>query len=195
MSFLKLGSSTALAQEGTNESSNFDIGQAQKTRGPNNVLVAQESDISPQSDGSGTEVVPIAAFRNDGDSGNGWFNLFSGGYIENQSSGFICFMAPIYPPDGATLTQFRFTFRDDNAANDLYVFLDRVNLTTGSIETPAGGAVSGYDNPTPTEAFSTVVDPDLAIVSNAYAYYVDTCMPGGVSSEIRLYGARLFYTP
>jgi hypothetical protein len=199
LSYLKLGSGTALAQEGdqggANKSSNYEAVQAIKSQVPNDVAIVEEGNIDPQSDGSGIEVVPIAAFKNDGDSGNGWFHSFSGGYIENQSSNLVCFIAPTYPPNGATLTGFRFSLTDDSPTNDLFVFLERVRLTTGVVDTIAGGSLAGRDNPTAVEAVDNSMAPGTAVVSNAYAYYVDLCFDANTGPEIHLYGARVFYTP
>ena len=195
---LKPEAGTVLAQGGDDDgqtgTSNYEV---IGNRVPDDLEVApaEEGDIGPQSDGSGVEVVPIAAFKHDGNNANGWFHSFSDGYIRNTSSDFACFMAPTYPPDGATLTQFRFSLMDDSASSDLSVWLDRVNLTTGAVETIAGGALTGRNNSTPTEALDSTMAPGTAVVSKDYAYYVDLCFDADTDTEILLYGARLFYTP
>jgi hypothetical protein len=191
---LKPEAVTVLAQGGGDDG-NYE---AIRNRDPGDVKVvpsADGGDIGPQSDGSGVEVVPIAAFKHDGNNANGWFHSFFGGYIQNNSSEYVCIMAPTYPPDGATLTEFRFSLVDDSASSDLYVWLDRVRLTTGGVETIAGGALAGHDSSTPTEAFDNTLTPGTQVVSKAYAYYVDFCFEPDTDTEILFYGARLFYTP
>ncbi len=198
--FLKPPAGSALAQEGDNGETKATNQEATRNQNRNVVAAtpvdasAEEEGIGPQSDGSGIEVVPIAAFRNNGDSGNGWFHDFNLGFIENQSSNLVCFMAPTYPPNGSTLTQFRFSVLDDSASSDLSVFLNRVGLATGQFELVIGGVLTNRDNSTPTEAFINIPS-GVAGVSSAYAYYVDFCFPANSGMEMRLYGARLFYNP
>jgi hypothetical protein len=185
---------TVLAQGGGDKGNN----EVMRNRGPGDVEVVPPTDgggVGPQSDNSGVEVVPIAAFRHDGDNANGWFHSFAGGYIRNSSSDFVCFAAPTYPPDGASLTQFRFSLMDDSASSDLYVWLDRVHLATGSVETIAGGALTGRNNSIPTEVVDNTLTPGTEIVSKDYAYYVDFCFEPDTDVEILFYGARLLYTP
>jgi hypothetical protein len=187
---------TALAQEGG--SSGNKISNNENVNGTTSAfLVAsvEESTIGTQSDGSGIEVISNGAFRNDGDNVDGWFNFFAEGYISNDSLSGACFMAPTYPPNGATLTQFRISILDQNANSDFsFIELNRVRLATGVVEVIAGGNVP-YNDPTPVELIDISMTPGTALVSSAYAYYVDLCFPGGSGTDILLYGARLFYTP
>jgi hypothetical protein len=188
----------ALAQGGDNDSKlgNYEEGktQAPGDRPATSGFVLIEEDISSQSDGSGIEVISNGAFRNDGDSVDGWFNLFSEGYIRNEDpNAGACFMAPTYPPNGATLTQFRISILDQSPGGDIFAEFKRVRLTTGAVDLIAGGPVP-YNDPSPIELV-TGIAPGTAVVSNAYAYYVDLCFPANSSTDILFYGARLFYTP
>lgn len=160
------------------------------------VTIADET-IGPQSDGSGIEVMSNGAFRNDGDSVDGWFNLFSGGYIQNNGSNAACFMAPVYPPNGATLTQFRLSLLDQSSDKNLqFLRLHRVRLATGAVNLVAGGGPVSWNSPTAIELYFTGgITPGTEVVSNAYAYYVDLCFDPASSTDILFYGARLFYTP
>jgi hypothetical protein len=181
---LKPEADTVLAQGGGDGGNS----EAMKNRGPGDVKVvpsADEEGVGTLSDGSGVEVVPIAAFRHDGNNANDWFHSFYGGHIQNDSSALPCLMAPTYPPDGATLTQFRFSLLDNSASSDLSVWLDRVNLTTGAVQTIGGGSLTGRNSATPTEAFDNTKD---------YAYFVNLCFDANTGTEILLYGARLIYT-
>lgn len=153
-----------------------------------------EGAIGPQSDGSGVEVVPIAAFKHDGNTANDWFHYFAGGYIRNDSSDTPCLMAPAYPPDGATLTAFSFSLVDDSASNELPVVLRRVRLATGVVDTLAGG-YAVLDSSTPVEVKDSTIESGKQVVSSAYGYYVTLCFPPDTYMDILLYGARLFYTP
>jgi hypothetical protein len=125
---------------------------------------------------------------------DGWFNLFSGGYIRNNSTGGSCFMAPTYPPDGATLTQLRISILDQSASDLLFVDLRRVSLATGAVDLVAGGTSVPWNDPTAVELF-TGIAPGTEVVSSAYAYYVDLCFPASSGTDILFYGSRLFYTP
>lgn len=150
--------------------------------------------IDSQSSALGIEVIPIGAFRNDGDNVDGWFNLFVEGYIRNDSSEPACFMAPTYPPVGATLTEFRISILDQNATFDLFfVQLKRVNLTTGVVDVVAGGDGSiPWNDTNATELFANI-SPGTETVSNLHAYYVNLCFPGNTGTDVLFYGARLFY--
>lgn len=197
LAWLKPVSGAALAQEGDRKIGNAEVVKNQKT-GEVEVVAAAEA-IGPQSDDSGIEVLSNAAFRNDGDNVDGWFNLFSGGYIQNETTASACFMAPTYPPDGATLTEFRFSLLDQSPDVDLlFLRLHRVSLTTGTVERVAGSDSSiSLISVTPTEFFfdNPKIVPGKELVSKNYAYYVDFCFPGDSAANIRFYGARLFYTP
>jgi hypothetical protein len=197
---LKSQANPVLAQGGGEDTQDSNY-QAMQDQPPEELILASveagggEGDIGPQSDNSGVEVVPIGAFRHDGNNANGWFHSFAGGSINNSSSSFACFMAPTYPPGGATLTQFRFSLTDDSPTSDLTVLLRRVRLTTGVVDIIAGGVVTGRDNPAAIEAVDNTMAPGTAVVSKDYAYYVTLCIDANTGIEIRLYGARLFYTP
>jgi hypothetical protein len=185
---------TVLAQGGGDD----DNTEAMKDREPGDVKVvpsADEGGVGALSDGSGVEVVPIAAFRHDGNTANDWFHSFYGGYIQNDSSTSPCFMAPTYPPDGATLTEFRFSVLDDSATSDLFVFLNRLNLSTGTVQEIGGGALIGRDSSFPIEAFDNTLTPGTQVVSKDYAYFIDFCFDPDTGTEILFYGARLIYTP
>jgi|GEM_PF-2335817 len=195
--FLNLETDTVvLAQEGglgSNKGDNAKIGG--DTEPSLSVVTAdsQGGDIGTESDGSGIEVVPIGAFKHNGNNANDWFHDFSGGYIENTSTvNDVCLMAPTYPPDGATLTRFEFALLDDSLSEELFVYIKGVELATGSSVLIGGGAAS-LDSATPTVVYDPTLSP--ASVSNSYAYYVTTCIPANTQGEIQLYGARLFYTP
>ncbi len=206
---LKSGAGMALAQgrtnDGKNETSNYEAMQeAIKGLDLSGIIVTPletppvgepgEGAIGPQSDGSGIEVVPIAAFKHDGNNANDWFHDFAGGYIRNKSSNAPCLMAPAYPPDSATLTAFSFSLVDDSASSNLGVVLRRVRLATGVVDEIAG-AQAALDSSTPVEVKDSTIESGKQVVSSAYAYYVILCFPSDTYMDIRLYGARLFYTP
>ena len=184
-----------LAQGGDDRGTNAIDSDALRASDLSPVVTNSEgSDRGLQSDNSGIEVVPISAFRHDGNNANGWFHDFVGGHIRNTSSELACFMAPTYPPEGATLTQFRFSLLDDSATNDLAVDLRRVRLATGSADKVAGGAFI-LDGPTALELSDNTMEPGTALVSHEYAYYVTLCFAADTSTDILFYGARLFYDP
>jgi hypothetical protein len=177
----KVGNAVAVQNQGENEPAFVPVNEAA---------------IEPQSDGSGIEVISNSAFRNDGDSVDGWFNLFSGGYIRNNGATTACFMAPTYPPNNATLTQFGISILDQSATTNLqFVRLHRVNLTTGAVDVMAGGLIN-WNDPTAVELiWSAGIAPGTAKVSPGYSYYVDLCFDPSSGADILFYGARLFYNP
>jgi hypothetical protein len=193
---LKSKVGTALAQGGE-DSGHKNSNYEDMSNRASIALVApvEESTITPQSDGSGIEVVSNGAFRNDGDSVDGWFNLFADGHIRNDSAGGACFMAPTYPPNGATLTQFFFSLLDQNPTDNLFIELKRVRFTTGAVDVLAGGTVTWNDTDAVELLFVSGITPGTQVVSSAYAYYVDLCFPPGSSTDILFYGARLIYNP
>lgn len=204
MFLFKPDGGTVSAQEGGGPGkkvSNLDAWQGQVTEpAPGEAVasayqpVSDDSGISPQSDGSGIEVIPIGAFKNDGDNVDGWFNSFSGGYIRNDGPLVACFMAPAYPPLDSTLTQIRISLLDNNAnLNLFFAELKRINLVNGTVNKLAGGTVV-WNDPNPVELFENI-SPNLAAVSSSYAYYFHLCFPANSGTSIQFYGARLFYTP
>lgn len=196
LTLLKGAGKTALAQEGN---SNFEeLQEAIENQPPGDTVITsgEAGQFGPQSDGSGIEVISSAAFRNDGDNPNGWVHWFANGYLRNNSSQLACFMAPTYPPAGATLTRFSITMRDANGAEDLGVVLYRVPLAnSGPSEVLAVAFPQNLNNPNVIEASDLTIEPGKALVSNAYAYYAAFCFPGSTSQTILFYGARLFYNP
>jgi hypothetical protein len=194
----------ALAQEGadggTGESIKYiefiQSGQTEQEVGGTTVtppeIASDGSLIQPQSDDSGVEVVPIGAFRHNGDNANDWFHSFWNNYIRNDSGSQACLMAPTYPPDGANLTHFLISFKDDSATYNFdQITLRRLNLTTGSVNTLAGGSF-GWNAPNPVEAYWVISSGTT--VSKDYAYYVTLCFEPNSSTGVLFYGARLFYT-
>ncbi len=193
--FFKVEAVPVLAQGGDDNGTNTIDSEVLSDPNLSPVVTDSESDINSQSDGSGIEVVPISAFRHDGNNANGWFHNFLEGYIRNTSSEMACFMAPTYPPDGATLTEFRFSLLDDSATEDLFAHLRRVRLATGSADVVAGGALINLDDPTAIEIFDDTMEPGTAIVNNEYAYYVTLCFAADTATDILFYGDRVFYDP
>ncbi|MCB0214588.1 MAG: hypothetical protein KDJ52_34935 [Anaerolineae bacterium] len=199
---LKQSVDKALAQEGgsaNSKVSNAAMGQEIRAQrelsgSTSTGFVPVENDIGPLSDGSGVEPIPIGAFRNDGDNVDGWFNWFVGGYIRNAGSQYACFMAPTYPPAGATLTNIRISLLDKSSDKDLvFAELKRVRLATGVVDFMAGGDIP-WNDPNPVELVASVAS-GTTVVSSNYAYYFHLCFPPDSDTDILLYGARLSYTP
>jgi hypothetical protein len=192
---------TALAQgggEGDKKTNNYEAWQeAARSRDSSAptafVALSEGGDIGPQSDGSGVEVLSMGAFKNDGDSVDSWFNYFLGGFFRNDGDQYACFMAPTYPPDGATLTQVRMSILDQSASSDIsFAELKRVKLTTGVVDYMAGGNVP-WNDPSPVELMAGIA-VGTEVVSNDYAYYFHLCFPPSSGADVLFYGARLFYT-
>ncbi len=202
LSLLKPEMGTVMAQEGDDGDKN-EIGNYKeniKNYDLSDIIVtpADAGGISLQSDGSGVEVVPIGAFRNNGNNADDWAHFYINGYIRNTSGNAVCFQAPTYPPDGATLDSFSATLKDNSATGDLLVTLWRVSNTNSFINGAELLAVAGilnFNDPTVVEIMDPSIESGKDVVSKVYSYYVFTCFDPSTYQNVLLYGARVFYTP
>lgn len=162
------------------------------------------SGIGPESTNSGAEFVPASALRGDGFPGAAVGYRFSviggtfpGGYVRNISANFVCMAAPVYLPDGATVTQFAMYFMDDHPTLDMN---NAVNLWRKS-HTNSGNnanimaslAPNGIDQPIIFRASTTGISN--ATVNNNFGYYVTICFQPSTGSQHLLYGFEVDYNP
>jgi hypothetical protein len=157
-------------------------------------------DTSAQSDNSGVEIVPAAAFIHTGQVGNGtegedWFFSFSSGSVWNDSANQVCLAAPVYLPPGSVIQSFTAYVYDNSASNDLVIFFDRTGSWGGWNEL---GAVMSVSSNT---SIQTLTDPSISaegganVVAPEYNYHVDFCFPAASSADIGVFGARIDYSP
>lgn len=163
------------------------------------------SGVGPQSTLSGSEHVPPSAFRSDGFPGAavGYrFSLFGGtfpgGYIRNNSANPLCMAAPVYLPEGSTVTQFSIYFMDDHPTLDLdnstSIRLWRKNLASpgNDAQIMAGFASPSTDSTTIFRGFDDTINN--AIVNSDYGYYVTFCLYGNTGLQHLIYGFKVDYT-
>jgi hypothetical protein len=165
----------------------------------------EAGDISVQSDGSGVETVPGAAFVHTNQLGSGseakdWFFSFAGGYLTNDSfaeSGLnkeVCLIAPVYLIPGTTITGFRSYVRDNSTTLDIPIFLDRTDSFGGWTELAAVQSAGS------SAAIQTLIDPSITsegsanVVALDFNYHVSLCLPAGSDFSILVYGAQVSYT-
>lgn len=159
------------------------------------------SGIDPQSINSGFEYIPSSAFRSDGFSPASQYSFVpTTGYILSNSATGMCLAAPVYVPNGATLTRFSMFFVDDNADNDLtFVKLWRKNHTPAgagaAAQVVASLAFPGNDEATVFEGFTETMTPGTQTVSNNFGYYIGFCFNGNTGLEQLVYGFRVEYNP
>lgn len=157
------------------------------------------SGVAPQSINSGFEYIPSSAFRSDGVSpASGYRFIPTAGYIRNNSASQMCLAAPVYVPNGATLTTFSMFFVDDSAPSDLtFVKLWRKNQTASGAGTAAqvvaSLSFSNINEATVFEGFTTTLTPGTQTVSNNFGYYIGFCFNGGTGLEQLVYGFRVAY--
>jgi hypothetical protein len=160
----------------------------------------QNEGISAQSDGSGVEVVPGAAFIHTNELGNGteaqdWFFSFAGGFLTNDSGGnLICLAAPVYLPPDNTITSFK-AFVQDNSAFEIAIFLDRTASFGGWTELAAVQSTGS------STAIQTLTDPSISTegganaIAHGFNYHVSLCLPANSDFSILVFGAQVTYAP
>ncbi len=159
-----------------------------------------------------TETVPIAAFRHNGDNANNsvlYYNIIDDNIIDAyiRSSGTVTpeLVAPIYPPNGAALTQFRISVRDvitTSNGQDITAKLHRVKLDTGSVDLISQISTSVFDETGPNiqiianETFIDIPATGLENVSSDFSYYITLTLPSnpGDTIDVLFFGARVIYT-
>jgi hypothetical protein len=103
----------------------------------------------------------------------------------------VIFEAPVHLPHGAVITELHVNIRDDSAANDLTVHLNRYFQTSGSANAVTSTSSSGTPGVTTLSVtgLSAVVDN----LNYAYAILVSWSTPTP-ASDIGLRNARVYYT-
>ena len=137
-------------------------------------------------------IVPAADFHSDGfypDSA--WFDFFNGTW-EGRSWGDGCMVAPVYLPDGVTVTGVLVTFIDNDVGNHINFDLFRTNLSTSVVENLAYlNTTSFSESPNPQQHSTTFITYGTIDHSN-YTYFLTTCLP---TENTKLVGLQVYYTP
>ena len=163
---------------------------------PNEIYHAQEWEPPQQAvteEGSGPEgfssptVVSGADFRSDGLNLDSYFVLFTGGYLFGSDSG--CLMAPVYVPDGATISEIYGSVYDNDATYDVSVNFKRVDNYNGTVASLATMSSTGQN--TSVQSISDLAITNPLVVYPTYSYYLTTCLN---TSNQRLYNFRIYWT-
>jgi|GEM_PF-2385963 len=172
---------------------------------PNNTIVQSgvefsSASISTQSDGSGVEVVPAAAFINTnelgtGTGGNDWFFSLStgglGGFVTNDSGGnWVCLAAPIYLPPDVTMESFT-VYIFDGSNSDVYVYFDRTEAWDLNYDEMAWVQSSGNVGAVRAFTSSSISDP---VVKSGFNYHIAFCLPSNTDFNIGIFGAQVNYS-
>ncbi len=133
--------------------------------------------------------IPAADFRTDGGNPDGYYFLFAGGYLRGLDTEGACMQAPVYLPNGVTVTEFWMSAIDNYNGYDLYVALNRVSNASGtpSEEMAAVNTYGNYtyvQNPGDTTIAYPVVDYPY------YSYFLSMCLQ---YQTIKLYSLRVYY--
>lgn len=132
-------------------------------------------------------MIPAADFSDNGFTGAGYEFWPAMGFV--RALGFHALKAPVYLPDGATITSVNAVLYDNIAGINMQVGLFRCNRTTGSVDTlayiysPSSDQIQEVPNPDPI-SFPVVSYPD-------YFYYVAVEF---AAADHRLYAVRIDYT-
>ena len=142
--------------------------------------------------------IPACAFVKDDAYPNAVWNMTSSyAYTSTEGTSGYCYAyAPIYLPEGATVTGVQIQYYDNDSTLDIYVTfaLRRASITsTSSQNLSYGTATSSGDSTT----LRVAEDDDLAYTSieNNYNYSMYLAWnPTGLSHDLRFYGASITYT-
>lgn len=157
-------------------------------------------DISGQSDGSGIEIVPGAAFVHTGELGTGseandWFFAPLAGFLQGDSAvNPVCLAAPVYLPNASVINSFTVYVFDNFAPSNLSVYLDRTSVVGGwdelaAVQTTNSGSIQSLTDP------SITATDGANVVADFYNYHVDFCFPANSFNNLVVYGAQVNYTP
>jgi hypothetical protein len=137
-------------------------------------------------------VIPGADFRSDGVDPDGFFFSFFGGYLvgEDDVASNTCLMAPVYLPDGVTISDYYATIVDNSTTLKIWLGLYRLDNYTGEVvQIGYAETTADYASPNLVTIYDyTISDPLVTYPS--FSYYVGTCIE---DSDIHLYSVRIYY--
>lgn len=148
-----------------------------------------QSSVQLASDSPSYLILPTGAFTSDGSAPGGFYIDSDFGYLHGIGDP-TNMWAPFYPPPGTAITSLEVFLEDwDSEPNhDVCVYLDRMELATGTYQCCLAGVCStGMGSEYGVLIDETIVDP---VVSDGYAYQVNIY---GLYPETYIYGVRLGY--
>ncbi len=134
-------------------------------------------------------VIPAAGFTDDGANPDSLFFPFGSGYFQGDAENYGCLVAPVYLPNGATVTDIFATVYDNDATYNLSLDFRRVDNFAGGTDTMAAMTTAGTFAGVQVVSESTITEP--LVLYPDFSYYLTTCL---LSGNIRLYSVRLYYT-
>ena len=153
---------------------------------------AESELFNQQQDAGSPRVIPGAAFIVDGSSGRQWFFGFNSAYLYPSGAGNYCGIAPVYLPNGATVTAFTSYVLDNDATYNANVYLYAKPLgSTASSTTMADVATTAQNANLQALVDATILQP--AIDNANYTYHIGVCL-WGVDSTMRFYASQILYS-
>jgi hypothetical protein len=112
--------------------------------------------------------------------------------IKTTSTSQRCFVAPVHLPQGATIKQLRAFYRRPNAADVVFVYLQRTNTTGAATSTdPVANEAQTQVPVTPGGSITYAANASRNIVNNVqFSYQVYLC----IANTGSLIHARIDYT-
>lgn len=155
---------------------------------PDADIIAEIERLTSASAGN-IQAIPAAAFVPDG-SGRQWGFGFNNAYLYPAGAGSYCGIAPVYLPDGATVTGV-ISYVYDNNADDVttYLYAKPIGSTTLAT-TMAFIATSGQSTNIQGLGDTTITQP--VINNSSYTYHLGVCL-WGTNDTMRFYAAQIMY--
>jgi hypothetical protein len=167
----------------------FSVGQ---TFAANKVVVIPLFD-GPAS-GGGVMVIPAFAFIPEDDSDD--YRFYHQGYIiAGNLSTQACFYAPVYLPNGVTISRYEAIVTDSsNTTGRILTSLRTLNLKTGASINMGEANTTASGSPGFVTIFNENLDPALVDAVNN-TYFMTLCVTSNAVSiySTRFYGARILY--
>jgi hypothetical protein len=139
---------------------------------------------------SSPHVIPAAAFSSDGTLPDSVFFDAEGGFFQGNAQEYGCLVAPVFLPEGVTVTDLDISFYDNDTVHEIQTELRRVSNFSGAV-TPMGTARSQGSAPFVRTASAPTITAG-AILYPDYSYYLTTCLQ---SSDTRLYSVQIDLEP
>lgn len=153
--------------------------------------VNQHTTIVQAFGGGSPLVIPAAAFTADGLNPESSFFPFGGGYFQGNTENYGCRVAPVYLPNEAEINEMFVSLYDNDPSYNITIKLYRVDNFTGSVVTMGTVGTSGSDAFAGIQVLNDDTLSEPLVLYPDYSYYLTTC---ALSSNIRLYSVRLYYT-
>ena len=148
-----------------------------------------EGDLGKNFGGSSPLTIPAAAFATKGNNAESNNFIWWAGYIRGTAISGGCIQAPVYLPPYARIYQVWASVIDNDAANNMSVWLTRSsNLTEGEATDMSTLSTSGSSTSIQSLSDFSITEP--IIVHPDYSYFVSTCM---ASADLKLYSVRIWY--